>query len=345
MVNPKLILTGTKLVATKDGRKALYGLILGIIIILLLLFSFFAYMISAPFSWLKDIFGFSGSEIVNLQEVQSNYKNFIQLSTRVIDRGGYYLYPTEGTTGTRGFSLAPVPHPVLNVPRPHLGQDFNTAWRSDLMAIADGQVVDIGIGDETGMYITLIHNINGKKFFTRYLHLSRIFALQDAQIKQGDVIAAEGGQPNLNDGKPFDVFPGVSTGHHLHFEVREGSNWSDAVPVDPKLYIDPIPVSISSSSQSCTSSDSDGSIIVNISGGRDRGFEVSKDGGVTWTYTNEKQYKFSSLTAGTYSVIARDISYISNSSSISKVEVGARPKPSETTNTTGEAISSERIEK
>lgn len=141
--------------------------------------------------------------------------------------------------------------------------------------------------------LLLNHNVNGKKFFTRYLHLSAIHAIPDSIVKQGDVIASEGGEPKKEEGKPYDYYPGTSTGHHLHFEVREGSSYGSAVPVDPKLYIDPIPVRIS-----CTSSSE--SIKIKISGGRDRGFDVSIDGGATWTTTYSSTYMISGLSAGTY---------------------------------------------
>lgn len=133
-------------------------------------------------------------------------------------------------------------------------------------------------------------------------------------MKQGDVIASEGGEPKKEEGKPYDYYPGTSTGHHLHFEVREGSSYGSAVPVDPKLYIDPIPVRIS-----CTSSSE--SIKIKISGGRDRGYDVSIDGGATWTTTYSSTYKISGLSAGTYRVVARDSSYIDNISDISSITV------------------------
>ncbi|HEY5586409.1 MAG TPA: M23 family peptidase, partial [Ruminiclostridium sp.] len=113
--------------------------------------------------------------------------------------------------------------------------------------------------------------------------------------------------------------------HHLHFEVREGSSYSSAVPVDPKIYINPIPVKISFSASGCSNSDSDGSITITITGGRDRGYDVSCDGGTNWTTVSSKSYTMGGLSSGEYRIIARDASYTQNASSISKVNITAKP--------------------
>ncbi len=317
-VNPLLVKAAVQVLSTKEGRKVVLTTVLIVIILLLLIMCMFVYILSAPFEFLVDKLGLSGEEKETIQNAQIQYKEYIKPENKIVDRGGYYPYPSDGTTGSRGFSATPVKHPVLGISRPHWGQDFNSEWHSNIYSIADGQVYDLGINDEAGMYITIYHNVNGKKFFTRYLHLSAIHAIPDSIVKQGDVIASEGGEPKKEEGKPYDYYPGTSTGHHLHFEVREGSTYGSAVPVDPKLYIDPIPVKIS-----CTASDSVRSIRVNISGGRDRGYEVSVDGGATWTTTNNSTYTISGLSAGTYRVVARDVSYIKNISEMATVTVGS----------------------
>ena len=317
-VNPLLIKAAVQVLSTKEGRKVVLTTVLIVIILLLLIMCMFVYILSAPFEFLVDKLGLSGEEKEIIHNAQIQYKDYIKPENKIVDRGGYYPYPSDGTTGSRGFSATPVKHPVLGISRPHWGQDFNSEWHSNIYSIADGQVYDLGINDEAGMYITIYHNVNGKKFFTRYIHLSAIHAIPDSTVKQGDVIASEGGEPKKEEGKPYDYYPGTSTGHHLHFEVREGSTYGSAVPVDPKLYIDPIPVKIS-----CAASDSARSIKVNISGGRDRGYEVSVDGGATWTTTNNSTYTISGLSAGTYRVVARDASYIKNISEMSNVTLGS----------------------
>lgn len=316
-VNPLLVKAAVKVLSSEEGRKVLLTTVLTVIILLLLIMCMFVYIMSAPFEFLVSKFDLSGQEKDTIQNAQILYKDYIKPENKIVDRGGYFPYPNDGTTGSRGFSATPVKHPVLGISRPHWGQDFNSEWHSNIYSIADGQIYDLGINDEAGMYITIFHNVNGKKFFTRYLHLSAIHAIPDSIVKQGDVIAYEGGEPKKEERKPYDYYPGTSTGHHLHFEVREGNTYGSAVPLDPKLYIDPIPVKIS-----CTVADS-GSIKVNISGGRERGFEVSINGGATWTATYSSTYTISGLSAGTYRVVARDASYIKNISQMSTVTVGS----------------------
>lgn len=307
-INPALIKAIVQVVSTEEGRKGILIAIFVPIGILMLVMCFIGYILTAPFQFLSDNFGLSAEEQTALKDAQTHYGSYLMVGNKALDRGGLFTYPTEGTTGSRGFSATPVHHPVLGISRPHWGQDFNTEWHSDVYAITDGQIVNMGVNDEAGMFLTIYHDVNGKQFFTRYLHLSAIHVLPDSQVRQGDVVASEGGEP----GK--DMYPGTSTGHHLHFEVREGSTYSSAVPVDPKLYIDPIPVEISCSSGT-------GSITVNITGGRDRGYEVSIDGGKTWAATFEETYTFSSLDTGSYNVVARDWSYPDNVSTVSEVSV------------------------
>ncbi len=307
-INPALIKAAVQVVSSEKGRKGLMIAIFVPIGIMMLIICFIFYILTSPFQLLTDTFSLSSEEQTAIQNAQTDYGFYVMPENKVLDRGGIYTYPTEGTTGSRGFSSTPIHHPVLGISRPHWGQDFNTDWHSNVYAIADGQVYNMGVNDQSGMFLVLYHDVNGKQFFTRYLHLSAIHVQQNSRVRQGDAVASEGGEP----GK--DMYPGTSTGHHLHFEVREGSTYSSAVPVDPKLYIDPVPVEISCSPDK-------GNIKVNITGGRNRGYEVSNDGGKTWAATFEKTNTFSNLNSGSYSVVARDWSYQDNISKVSVVIV------------------------
>jgi murein DD-endopeptidase MepM/ murein hydrolase activator NlpD len=117
-------------------------------------------------------------------------------------------------------------HPVSGEYKMHTGIDINTDWHCPVISVADGQVVKIGISDGYGYYIIIKHELDEETFFSLYAHLSTIYVLPDHEIEQGDIIGLEGGEP----GK--DIFPGVSTGHHLHFEIRTG--------IEPSTHVDPI---------------------------------------------------------------------------------------------------------
>lgn len=325
-INPALVKAAIQVLSSKEGRKGIMSIILISVFLLFLVICIFAYVLMAPIDFLSDKLGLSGSDRANIQDAQVKYRDYIKPENKVIDRGGFYSYPSDGTTGSRGFSATPVPHPVLGISRPHWGQDFNSEWHSNIYSIADGQVYDLGFNEEAGMYVTVYHNVDGRQFFTRYIHLSAIHAIPDSQVKQGDVIAAEGGEPKKQDGEAYDYYPGTSSGHHLHFEVREGRFYSIANPVDPKLYIDPIPVEIiECSTEDSLEDEHTGSITVKLKGGRDRGYDISYNGGMTWTKTKKKEYKFENLGYGDYDVVARDSSWTENISDITIATIEVIP--------------------
>jgi murein DD-endopeptidase MepM/ murein hydrolase activator NlpD len=104
----------------------------------------------------------------------------------------------------------------------HSGIDIPQQQGSDVTAAAPGYVAWTRTGSMYGNYIMVIHS-NG--LATLYAHLSKVLVKQDDFVGRGDVIARSGGQP----GAPG---AGLSTGPHLHFEVRK-----DGIPVDPMGYL------------------------------------------------------------------------------------------------------------
>jgi len=103
----------------------------------------------------------------------------------------------------------------------HNGTDFNPGAGAPIYAIADG-IATISIEDNTyGQHVILAHNINGQRVDTLYAHMistsSPIVAGQ--QVRVGDFLGLVGDT-------------GISTGPHLHFEVR-----LDGVPVDPFAWL------------------------------------------------------------------------------------------------------------
>lgn len=87
----------------------------------------------------------------------------------------------------------------------HDGTDFATPFNS-LISVADnGLVSHIGYDDAYGLYIVVQH----RGFCTLYAHLDRVLVEVGAYISVGDIIALSGNS-------------GVSSGPHLHFEIRVG---------------------------------------------------------------------------------------------------------------------------
>lgn len=104
----------------------------------------------------------------------------------------------------------------------HPGTDLPTPVGTPVRAAAGGYVAWNRTGKQYGNYIMVIHP-NG--IATIYAHLSAFVAKPDSYIERGDVIGYSGGRPG-------DQGAGLSTGAHLHFEVRQ-----DGIPVNPEPFL------------------------------------------------------------------------------------------------------------
>ncbi len=121
-------------------------------------------------------------------------------------------------------------HPVTGVVKKHTGIDLGGEHRTEIYAVADGEVVFAGAQNAFGNCIEIKHEIDGEIIYSFYAHLSRIDVKVGQEIKQEEVIGLEGGDPNT------DPNPGSSTGHHLHFELRSKSGYGN--DVNPRDYIE-----------------------------------------------------------------------------------------------------------
>lgn len=114
-------------------------------------------------------------------------------------------------------------YPYRNLIGPHSGIDLPTHMGTPVRAGADGYVArTFDSGGSGYSYILILH---GENFSTVYGHLSSIAVGEGKFISRGQVIGATGGAPGTHGA-------GLSTGPHLHFEVRK-----DGVPVNPALYL------------------------------------------------------------------------------------------------------------
>jgi murein DD-endopeptidase MepM/ murein hydrolase activator NlpD len=104
-------------------------------------------------------------------------------------------------------------HPGIDIPAPH---------GTPLAAAAPGYVAWTRTGSQYGNYVMIIHT-NG--LATLYAHLSSIGVSADQFVARGQLIGKTGGTPGTQGA-------GLSTGPHLHFEVRK-----DGIPVNPLKYL------------------------------------------------------------------------------------------------------------
>jgi murein DD-endopeptidase MepM/ murein hydrolase activator NlpD len=95
-------------------------------------------------------------------------------------------------------------HPVSKRYKPHTGIDYGAPTGTPIFATANGRVVFAGRKGGYGKLIIIKH-ANGYR--TYYGHCSRLLKKRGQLVEQGEVIARVGST-------------GVSTGPHVHYEVR-----------------------------------------------------------------------------------------------------------------------------
>lgn len=112
---------------------------------------------------------------------------------------------------TSPFNLHRV-HPVTRRVRPHLGVDLKGPYGNPIAATGNGIVIFAGWQSGYGRLVIIDH---GNDYETRYGHLSAISVKTGERVKRGQIIGKLGNS-------------GISTGAHLHYEVR-----IDGTPYDP----------------------------------------------------------------------------------------------------------------
>lgn len=107
-------------------------------------------------------------------------------------------------------------HPVLGRRRLHTGMDFAAGYGSTIRAADSGTVLYSGWYGGYGKTVIINH---GKGITTLYGHSSKLYVQAGESVKRGQPISAIGST-------------GLSTGPHLHFEVRK-----NGTPVNPANYL------------------------------------------------------------------------------------------------------------
>ncbi|NEQ51558.1 MAG: peptidoglycan DD-metalloendopeptidase family protein [Leptolyngbya sp. SIO3F4] len=126
---------------------------------------------------------------------------------------GQFGFPTAGRITSRFGSRV---HPVLGYRRFHAGVDFGAAYGTGIIAADSGKVIFAGWYGGYGNSVIIDH---GGGLTTLYAHASRLNVREGQSVLKGQAIAAVGST-------------GLSTGPHLHFEVRRNGS-----PVDPMGFL------------------------------------------------------------------------------------------------------------
>lgn len=114
---------------------------------------------------------------------------------------GRFIRPVDAPI-TSGFGMRF--HPILHITRMHTGIDFGAPIGTPIHAAADGDVIATTFMNGYGHVVIIDH---GSGISTVYAHTSRVFVTAGEHVRRGQEIAAVGNS-------------GLSTGPHLHFEVR-----------------------------------------------------------------------------------------------------------------------------
>ena len=106
-------------------------------------------------------------------------------------------------------------HPISGVYKYHSGMDVGCQYGDAVWASDSGTVILAGENGGYGNCVMIDHGfVNGDHYYTLYGHLSAIYVSYGQSVSQGETIGAVGST-------------GVSTGPHLHFEIRNSSGPTD----------------------------------------------------------------------------------------------------------------------
>lgn len=146
-------------------------------------------------------------EVEDLSEVG------LQRFIKARKRKSRFMWPLEGRLTDRyGWRM----HPLTRKRNFHKGIDIAAPKGAKISAADDGKVVFAG---QSGGYGNLVIVRHSSGYETRYAHCSTVNVKIGERVKGGDTVAEVGST-------------GVSTGYHLHFEIRKNGKI-----IDPHEYL------------------------------------------------------------------------------------------------------------
>lgn len=127
--------------------------------------------------------------------------------------GGKLAWPAPGytrITSPFGYRI----HPILKQKKLHTGIDIGIPAGKSVVAAGDGKVIYAATLGGYGKTVMIDH---GGGIVTLYAHNSKLLVSKGDSVKRGQGIAQAGST-------------GMSTGPHLHFEVRKNGKYVDPIP-------------------------------------------------------------------------------------------------------------------
>lgn len=127
--------------------------------------------------------------------------------------GGVLQWPVPGYTHINSY-FGNRKHPILKVPKFHTGIDIEVPAGKNVVAAGNGKVVTACSLGGYGRTVIIDH---GGGIMTLYAHNSKLLVSEGSNVVKGQKIALVGST-------------GVSTGPHVHFEVRKNGQYVNPIP-------------------------------------------------------------------------------------------------------------------
>jgi len=153
---------------------------------------------------------YAGDRILIPGVSTSFWADVVVLSRGVASR---FIWPLSGEVVS---TYGPRVHPILEIREHHDGIDIDVPEGTTVRAAAGGTVSFYGEQPGYGNLMILEH---GDGFYSLYGHLEAAIASRGRYVDMGQAIALSGNS-------------GISSGPHLHFEIRNGE-----FPIDPLRYL------------------------------------------------------------------------------------------------------------
>lgn len=141
---------------------------------------------------------------------------------------------TAGLANPRGALFGLTRTNADGTKRPHQGVDYAADENSDVLAVANGEVVGINKGLD-GYGFTILLKIQKKEItlYPFYAHLKQINVRVGMTVHEGQVLGLTGDTGNAKG------MTTIKKGGHLHFELRERQIVGRGLDgrIDPSLYV------------------------------------------------------------------------------------------------------------
>lgn len=153
---------------------------------------------------------YEAAEAAEAKMIEENKAALSSSANPVEYSGGKLAWPTPGVTYITSYFGYRI-HPVYGYRKYHSGIDIGAGYGRDIVASADGVVTLATTNGGYGRCVIINH---GSGITTLYGHCSSLLVSSGQRVTRGQLIAKVGST-------------GVSTGPHLHYEVRVNGSATD----------------------------------------------------------------------------------------------------------------------